>query len=146
MAHAQDRSNIDGNSRLKSLQPKGTSIIGRNQRSCDSCHQQKIRCNRARLCSQCARAGWACTYPSAKQDPRRNLTSLPEISGCLERVESMLSELLRRNTVEGRPVAKHGIKTMSGPAAELARLERYNQRLRLRWSTPSVTLRISHEI
>ncbi|PLB53696.1 hypothetical protein P170DRAFT_2424 [Aspergillus steynii IBT 23096] len=61
-------------------------------RSCLGCHRRKVRCDRGVPCTNCARAGCTCIYPSKPSDERRS-PSLQHISDRLERVESIISHL-----------------------------------------------------
>ncbi|KAH8433126.1 Zn(II)2Cys6 transcription factor domain-containing protein [Aspergillus melleus] len=61
-------------------------------RSCLGCHRRKVRCDRGVPCTNCARAGCTCVYPSKASDERKR-DSLQCIADRLERVESILAHL-----------------------------------------------------
>ncbi|CAK7214631.1 hypothetical protein SBRCBS47491_002211 [Sporothrix bragantina] len=72
-------------------------------RSCHSCYQRKVRCDRAVPCSHCESHGLVCVYPvkaaaSAESDgpPSKKTPNLQSISNRLARVEDLLTLLVQR--------------------------------------------------
>lgn len=62
-------------------------------RSCEGCHQRKVRCDRGEPCINCSKHGMTCVYPTRDPDAVRKPPTLRDISNCLERLESLLSGL-----------------------------------------------------
>lgn len=60
-------------------------------RSCLGCHRRKVRCDRGVPCTNCSRCGFTCEYPTKDSDGKA--PTLQSISGRLERLESMISNL-----------------------------------------------------
>jgi hypothetical protein len=60
-------------------------------RSCDNCHQRKVRCDRGVPCTNCSRYDMTCVYPTRDLDAARTTPSLRDISTCLKRLEILLS-------------------------------------------------------
>lgn len=60
-------------------------------RSCRACHQRKIRCDRRVPCTNCAKGGITCSYPTKDSDVARKGPTLQTISDRLEQLEGLLS-------------------------------------------------------
>ncbi|KAL3442364.1 fungal-specific transcription factor domain-containing protein [Aspergillus insuetus] len=62
-------------------------------RSCEGCHQRKVRCDRTAPCTNCSRYGMTCVYPARNTDTDtgRKPPSLQDIHNCLKRLEILLS-------------------------------------------------------
>ncbi|KAI5455589.1 hypothetical protein BGZ63DRAFT_368628 [Mariannaea sp. PMI_226] len=71
----------------------------RGTRSCEGCHQRKIRCDRGVPCTHCSKHGMTCVYPTRDHDPAQKPLTLRDISNRLERLESLLSLLVERSEV-----------------------------------------------
>ncbi|CAH0046518.1 unnamed protein product [Clonostachys solani] len=80
------------------------SALGQTSRSCIICHRRKVRCDRKEPCSNCVRHGSTCQYPetSAQESPRKP-PSLQDVTDRLERVESLLLEVLNKGRAGIQP-------------------------------------------
>jgi hypothetical protein len=66
----------------------------RIQRSCLTCHQRKIRCNKRLPCSNCIRADVFCCFPGPDPSGRRpHKTNIAEVVSRLARLERTITEL-----------------------------------------------------
>ncbi|KAF4869846.1 C6 transcription factor asaR [Colletotrichum siamense] len=64
---------------------------GIRDRSCNVCHQRKIRCNRKQPCAACSRRGAPCVYPSSVKPPRRaKATTVADIVRRISGLETTL--------------------------------------------------------
>ncbi|KAI8308924.1 C6 transcription factor asaR [Colletotrichum sp. SAR11_240] len=64
---------------------------GIRDRSCNVCHQRKIRCNRKQPCDACSRRGVPCVYPSSAKPPRRaKATTVADIVRRISGLETTL--------------------------------------------------------
>ncbi|OJJ45977.1 hypothetical protein ASPZODRAFT_142614 [Penicilliopsis zonata CBS 506.65] len=96
------------------------------ERSCRSCHQRKVRCDRRVPCTNCARYGTPCEYPTRDSDIPRKGPSLKDISDRLERLEVLLYRLVESQTTTGggggagfeTQQAQSGAKNQDNPHAE----------------------------
>jgi hypothetical protein len=77
-------------------------------RSCQGCHQRKVRCDRGLPCTNCFRSGITCVYPTKDKDEARKPITLQNISNRLERLEVLLSRLIEAGQVTTRPIADRG--------------------------------------
>jgi hypothetical protein len=65
-------------------------------RSCLTCHQRKIRCDKRSPCSNCVRNDVLCCYPEAEQRRRRpQKTTIGEISARLARLERTITAITK---------------------------------------------------
>lgn len=91
------------------------------KRSCLCCHRRKVRCDRRFPCANCEKAGWTCAYPSGYGDDHKQnkevQPSLQDITHRLERLEAMLSELVRNKTEFERPQLQPQPQTASVSAS-----------------------------
>jgi hypothetical protein len=69
-------------------------------RSCRSCHQRKVRCDRGVPCTNCSRTGAACVYPTRHTAVERKEISLRNLSTRLERLENLLSGSVESSQVD----------------------------------------------
>jgi ribosomal protein L13E len=82
-----------------SARPPPRSVIPRpykpGSRSCQGCHQRKVRCDRTVPCTNCSRYGMTCVYPARNTgtdaDTGRKPPSLQDIHNCLKRLEVLLA-------------------------------------------------------
>ncbi|KAF5500022.1 C6 transcription factor asaR [Colletotrichum aenigma] len=64
---------------------------GIRDRSCNVCHQRKIRCNRKQPCAACSRRGVPCVYPSSVKPSRRaKATTVADIVRRISGLETTL--------------------------------------------------------
>ena len=68
-------------------------------RSCEGCHQRKVRCDRGIPCKNCSRYGMTCVYPVRDPDPERKTPSLRDIANRLKGIELLLSRLDEKSEV-----------------------------------------------
>ncbi|UKZ78296.1 hypothetical protein TrVFT333_006032 [Trichoderma virens FT-333] len=98
----------------------------RGTRSCEGCHQRKIRCDRGMPCTNCSKHGMTCVYHTRDPDAAQKPRTLRDISNRLERLESLLSLLVERSEVctgflahggsgRGRGCAEAEITTQAQP-------------------------------
>jgi hypothetical protein len=65
-------------------------------RSCLTCHQRKIRCDKRSPCWNCVRNDIACCYPEVEQHrPRPQKTTIGEISTRLARLERTITAITK---------------------------------------------------
>lgn len=60
-------------------------------RSCEGCHNRKVRCDHGVPCTNCSRHGITCVYPTRNPDATRKTSTLRDISNCLKQLEMLLS-------------------------------------------------------
>ncbi|KAI9040650.1 Zn(II)2Cys6 transcription factor [Aspergillus affinis] len=95
-------------------------------RSCLGCHRRKVRCDRGVPCTNCARAGCTCVYPSSEQKS----PSLQGIADRLERVESILAYLCENR---GPGVATSGDSEDQGRQDAISHRPSPAQRSHMSW-------------
>ncbi|KAE8420586.1 hypothetical protein BDV36DRAFT_99505 [Aspergillus pseudocaelatus] len=79
-----------------------------SSRSCLCCHRRKVRCDRGVPCTNCARAGWTCVYPSRDTgDGSRRVTSLQAITDRLDRLEEILLDIRQSQGRQDAPDDNH---------------------------------------
>ncbi|KIM99329.1 hypothetical protein OIDMADRAFT_166955 [Oidiodendron maius Zn] len=62
-------------------------------RSCEICHQRKVRCDKRSPCSNCVRGNNFCRYPKTERQPRRlHKTTITDVSARLSQLERTDSE------------------------------------------------------
>ncbi|KAL7939071.1 hypothetical protein V8C35DRAFT_145 [Trichoderma chlorosporum] len=110
MSRAAKRSaaSIDEENSAPPLRESVPQSSSRGTRSCEGCHQRKIRCDRGEPCSNCSRHGMACVYQTRDPDAAQKPPTLRDISNRLERVEGLLSLLAERSEVSTRFAAHDG--------------------------------------
>ncbi|KAK9761627.1 hypothetical protein K7432_013339 [Basidiobolus ranarum] len=93
-ADDHQESNGTGTNSIEALTKKP-----RASRACDACRKKKVKCdNEKPACSNCVSYGYECTYLE-KQKKRGPQPSYPKaLEDRLERLESVLSNLAKRNT------------------------------------------------
>jgi hypothetical protein len=68
-------------------------------RSCEICHQRKIRCDKRSPCSNCVRGNNFCRYPRTERQPRRpHKTTITEVSARLSQLERTLATIAKGNS------------------------------------------------
>lgn len=75
-------------------QPLTNSQNRRQPRSCQTCYQRKVRCDRGVPCTSCSRYGTPCVYSSKTTSVESKDASLQSISSRLDRMEVLLSFLI----------------------------------------------------
>lgn len=80
--------------------PRGYSPHGSKlgARSCKSCYERKVRCDRSLPCTNCSRSGRICAYPTPKNEGRKTAT-LQNVYDRLERLENLISCLVDKRQV-----------------------------------------------
>lgn len=76
-------------------------------RSCEGCHQRKVRCDRGVPCDNCSRHGMACVYPTRDPDAARTTPTLRDISNCLKRLEILLSRFSESSEATTEPAVDY---------------------------------------
>jgi hypothetical protein len=65
-------------------------------RSCEICHQRKIRCDKRSPCSNCVRGNNFCRYPGTEQRPRRpHKTTITDVSARVSQLERTLATIAK---------------------------------------------------
>ncbi|KAJ5238786.1 hypothetical protein N7468_003405 [Penicillium chermesinum] len=95
--------------RPRALQPQESPHKQGAARSCLGCHRRKVRCDRGVPCTNCAKGGFTCVYPTKERDER--IPSLQRIASRLERLENIIS---------GLP-PEHGAEPLDEPGTQVAR-------------------------
>ncbi|KAL7914486.1 hypothetical protein GGI35DRAFT_147423 [Trichoderma velutinum] len=98
MGRAPKRSaaSVDEEDEAPPLQESVPQTSSRGTRSCEGCHQRKVRCDRGVPCTNCSRHGMACVYHTRDPDPAQKPRTLRDISNHLERLESLITLLVER--------------------------------------------------
>lgn len=76
-------------------------------RSCEGCHQRKVRCDRGVPCDNCSRHGMTCVYPTRDPDAAGTTPTLRDISNCLKRLEILLSRFAESSEVTTEAAVDH---------------------------------------
>jgi Fungal Zn(2)-Cys(6) binuclear cluster domain len=113
-----------------SSSPK-TSLLTQHRnilRSCLTCHQREIRCDKRSPCSNCVRNDVLCCYPDVEQRQRRpQKATIGEISARLARLERTITAITKSTAAPDVEVApdvavpwrERGYPTTVGSPAEL---------------------------
>lgn len=107
-------------------------------RSCEGCHQRKVRCDHGVPCSNCSRYGMTCVYPTRDPDAAQKTPTLRDISNCLKRLETLLSSFAESSTVtpasavddggdRSRGRAKSGNQIQARPSGNFKAIETASQ-------------------
>jgi len=65
-------------------------------RSCEICHQRKIRCDKRSPCSNCVRGNNFCRYPRTERQPRRpHKTTITDVSARVSQLERTLATIAK---------------------------------------------------
>jgi hypothetical protein len=65
-------------------------------RSCEICHQRKIRCDKRSPCSNCVRGNNFCRYPGTERRPRRpHKTTITDVSARVSQLERTLATIAK---------------------------------------------------
>lgn len=110
-------------------------------RSCEGCHQRKVRCDRGVPCTNCSRYSMTCVYPTRDPDSAQKTPTLQDISNCLKRLEILLSRFAESSEVtmgsavddgggrgRGRGRAESEIQIQARPNASVNAVETASQR------------------
>lgn len=100
-----------------------TSRLG--TRSCEGCHQRKVRCDRGVPCTNCSKHRMTCLYPTQDPDTARQPPTLRNISNRLKRLEILLSRFAKSSEITtGSAVDNGGCHGGDHPECEIHILAR----------------------
>jgi hypothetical protein len=78
-------------------------------RSCQLCHQRKIRCDKTLPCSNCVRGHTSCYYPGTERKARRpHKTTITDVASRVTKLERVIVAMSNH----------HGIATEAAPTTE----------------------------
>lgn len=108
-------------------------------RSCEGCHQRKVRCDREVPCKNCLKHGMTCVYPTRDPDAARKPSTVRDVSNRLERLENLFSRFAESREApmvfainddggRSRSHAESEINVQSRPKAYVNAIEAASQR------------------
>lgn len=87
---------------------------GSTTRSCQQCHQRKIRCDKKSPCSHCVRGNTFCHYPGPERRPRRpHKMTITNVAARVSYLEQTIASISR----DGSPII-HGSTAGSNALSE----------------------------